>query len=396
MMDFCLRCRGRVCPKDGCILKQRLKINNNVNQSFKKEFFGESYNIFVGRYGYPDVNVGLLNLTEPKKDGTVDNPLLWSRENFGINDVIQRRSALINSNFKTQIKGFNDRYMDLVKELSMASRPVDTEIVLEKKPQVKLTLNSESAPHGPTIKLEKARATENISIPEKVYKISNDDISASESLTILYNKGFDEHYLTKVFSVGNLGQRANKKLVPTRWSITAVDDTLGKNIIREITNYNQTEYALYYGGYLGNYYIIMFFPEPWSYELFETSVRTKELWHDYEHYYGRKNYASETAGGYYATRFSILQKLQNLKRQATVLALRFVTDEYWAPLGVWVVREAVKKTMNAKPIMFDSKELMIKYAFDLASKNFAYNVSHMYAKSELLKYLGTQKKLNEY
>jgi len=397
MQSLCFKCKGRnFCKRGFCALRQKLQVQKNFNEKSKKEFSGENYNIFVGRFGYPDINVGLLNIDEQKKDETIDNPLLWAKDEYDINRVIELRSNLINSNFKTKIKGFNDRFMDTVKELSLSSKPVDTEVVLEKKPEFKLTFNQETTPFGPTIRLEKARITENPKIPQKVDKIVSDDITAQEGLNILYDKGFDEHYLTKIFSTGNLGMKANKKLVPTRWSITAVDDTLGKEMITEIKNCQTTDYQAYFGGYLGNHYIILCFPENWSYELFETMVSTKDSMHDYEGYRGRKQYAFETAGGYYAARFSILQQLKAIKRQASVLALRFVTDEYWAPLGVWVVREAVKKAMKARPIGFESKESMIKYVSDLVSQKFDFDLSAIIRRSEIIRNIGTQKKLNEY
>ncbi|MBS3173075.1 hypothetical protein J4399_01825 [Candidatus Woesearchaeota archaeon] len=340
MNIVCPKCQSRGLTKCFCILRERIKLEKNISQNFKKEFFGENYNIFVGRYGYPNINVGLLSLPETQKDEKFDNPLLWAEQDYDINKIINLRTQMINANFKTDIKG--SRLKELYQELSLSAKPVDTEIKLEKPPSVKINFNAEATPFGPSIKLEQARITENVSVPNKVENVVNDDLTATESLNILYDKGFDEHYLTKIFSSGNLG-RTGKKLVPTRWSITAVDDTLGKDMIREVKDYKVNDYEFYFGGYLGNYYIILLFPEIWSYELFETYVKTKEFTTDYEGYYGRKSYAINTVGGYYAARFSILQKLTSIKRQATVLALRFITDEYWAPLGVWVVREASKK-----------------------------------------------------
>jgi hypothetical protein len=399
MNQLCFRCKGRgYCNRGFCAIRQKMQVQKTFNENAKKEFYGENYNVFIGRFGYPDINVGLLNIDEPKKDETIDNPLLWSKDDYDINKIIQLRSNLINSNFKTQVKGFNDRFMDLVKDVSLTDKPVDTEITLEKKPQFKVTFNQDTTPFGPSIKLEKARVTENIHIPTKVDKVVNDELKASEGLAELHKKGFDEYYLTKVFSVGNLGLDANKKLVPTRWSITAVDDTLGKDIIKEIKDYSIiNSHRLYFGGHLGNNYLIMLLPEIWSYELFEmlTSSPNSSM-HDYENYYGRKEYAMETAGGYYAARFSILQRLKSMKRQATVLALRLVTDEYWAPLGVWVVREAVKKAMNSKPIEFNTKEEMINYTINFAKKQFKYDLSPMINNSELLKQIRTQKKISEY
>jgi len=397
MEQLCFRCKGRgFCNRGFCAIKQKIQVQKSFNDNAKKDFYGENYNVFVGRFGYPDVNVGLLNISEPKKDETIDNPLLWSKDEYDINKIIQLRSNLINSNFKTQIKGFNDRFMDLVQDVSLADRPVDTEISLEKKPQFKLTFNQDTTPFGPSIKLEKARITENVHIPNKVDKIVNDDLTASEGLKELHEKGLDEYYLTKIFSVGNLGLDANKKLVPTRWSITAVDDTLGKNIISEIKDYPVSNYQLYFGGYLGNNYLIMFLPEVWSYELFEMQTRSSDAMHDFEKYHGRKSYATETAGGYYAARFSILQRLKLMRRQATVLALRLVTDDYWAPLGVWVVREAVKKCMNSTPIFFESREEMLSYTIKFIREKFNYNIEPILKQSKLLKEVKNQKKISEF
>jgi len=37
-----------------------------------------------------------------------------------------------------------------------------------------------------------------------------------------------------------------------------------------------------------------------------------------------------------------------------VLAVREIAESYWAPLGVWVVREMARKTMQAAPQRFGS------------------------------------------
>jgi len=43
-----------------------------------------------------------------------------------------------------------------------------------------------------------------------------------------------------------------------------------------------------------------------------------------------------------------------LGRQAAVLALREISDAYFAPLGVWVVREVARKAMSSQPMRLGS------------------------------------------
>jgi len=333
-----------------------------------------------------------------------DNPALWSKKNYSISKVVDFRTSLINSNFKVHIKSFKERFIEAGQEISMAKKPVDVEMNLNKKPEFKISFVQDVMPHGPSVKLKQMKITENPKIPRAVDKVVSDtDFKAGPAMNQLFGKGFDVHYLSKILSVGNLGVKTQRKLVPTRWSITAVDDTVGKSLIKEIKDYNSMEYAALFGGHLGNYYLILFFPEVWSYELFETYM-PKTIYNpdkiatvsDYEGYAGRKQYAFNTQGGYYAARISMLEHLKSKRKQASVLALRFVTDEYWAPLGVWVVREAVRKTMQEKPISFSSKELMLKYSEKLINKKFGFDLNVLFRKSKLLHNMKSQKKLFEF
>lgn len=401
----CLRCKGRFCSNGKyCPILHKINSQRKVNLEAKQDYFGESPNVFVGRFGYPNLNVGFLSVEQYDQH---DDPLLWSRSNYGIDKIIDLRTALINSSFKAPVTAVRasaasaNRYLSMGQEIAMAEKPVDLEVSLAKKPAFRLSFSQDVTPHGPQIKLRKAELTENPSIPTKVDKITADsDLKASDALLTLSQKGFDEHYLTKLLSIGTLGVKTERKLVPTRWSITAVDDTLGKQHIQQVKQYeHKTGYLAFFGGHLGNYYLVLFFPDVWSYELFETYVGGKmpaRFGTDHEPYAGRKKYADDTAGGYYAARLAVLEKLTDMKRQGSCLCLRFVTDEYWAPLGVWVVREATRKAMQAKPIEFGSKELMLTYARQLVRKKFGYELQNIFGVSKLLHEGRVQRKLESY
>ncbi|MBW2971536.1 hypothetical protein KY359_00740 [Candidatus Woesearchaeota archaeon] len=391
----CIKCKGRGhCGRKFCALAGKIKSQKILNQSAKQDFFGEAPNVFIGRYGYPDINVGILS-TENYQDH--DAPLQWSADNYQIQQIIDLRTGLINSSFHTNIRTFNDRLLELSQEVSLAAKPVDVEINLDKKPFFNINFNQDTMPHGPRVKLKKAQITENPKIPHKVDRaVSDPHLKAADAIAAL-RKDYDEHYLTKILSVGNLGVRTERKLVPTRWSITAVDDMVGKQLTEEIKRYPESDYLAFFGGYLGNYYLILFFPHCWSYELFETIVGERSSFStDHEFYDGRKDYADNTAGGYYATRHAILERLSKMKRQSGVLALRFITNEYWAPLGVWVVREATRKSLASKPIEFGSKELMLKYAKAFARKHFGFDLDVLLKGSKLMDCMYKQRQLRDF
>jgi len=202
-----------------------------------------------------------------------------------------------------------------------------------------------------------------------------------------------------------LGLKKNKILVPTRWSITATDDTIGKFLLEKIRDYPWLEnYELFFGEYLGNQYLILLFPNVWSYELFElyspgsswnpsTEMKAST---DLEWFSGRKDYATATAGGYYATRLKILEYLESIKKQASVLVIRLETPSYWAGLGVWVVRESVKKSFENRVMKFSTKEELIESAKQISKIKYNFDNSEILKKSRLLEIIKTQKSLNEW
>ena len=380
-----------------------------IKELKKDDFLGTSPpSVFVGSALYPNANVGILSPPAETEDAWLyDDPNFWSKESYTIKQIALLRTSLINSRFQVNIKDVKkqEKFLDVAKEIAIASKPVDVEIKLTRVPNITFDFEKITMPTGPKGNLKQIKVLDNIKVENKVEKVTSDtDFKAADALQYLYENGYDENTLTKLLSIGVLGLKKNRKLVPTKWSITTTDDTLGKNLINEIKNYNVNEdHRLYYGSYLGNYYYILMFPDVWQYELFEGYL-PGSLWSfsneikfstDSETIFGRKTYASGTAGGYYASRLGVLEHLNKIKRQSSCLVIRFETPEYNIPLGVFVVRNAARKTLNNSPLVFETKEKLLNKARELINSRFNFNIDNILKESKLLKSL-TQKKLSSF
>lgn len=351
----------------------------------KENFCSSSPSPFVGRFGYPDVNLGILTTPEISENAwEYDAPKFWSKNNFEISRLVNLRTELINSNFNMNVNKLN-KHLPQIQEIALSSKPIDVEINAKKPPKIFFRNDSIMAPTGSTASLEKFSLTSNPQIHSSVQKFYYDtDCRSVEALTSLFKKGIDESALTRMLSVGSFGVGKNRKLVPTRWSITATDDTLGKFLHKEIIDFPESDPLVFSGDYLGNYYVIAFLPGRWQFELFESYVSSDEFSTDYESFAGRKDYASSCTGGYYTVKLAVLEKLKNIKRQASVLALRFISDEYLVPLGVWVTREASRITLNSSPLKFSDKDLLLKYLKVFCSRKFNSDVKNFFSISKLL------------
>ncbi|MFH1400296.1 MAG: hypothetical protein ABIH41_02150 [Nanoarchaeota archaeon] len=369
----------------------------------KQEYAGQSPNIFIGRYGYPNVNVGILS--NENVTAEYDAPRLWSKEGYTIPSILSYRTQLINSRVKGNVKTFSERLKDVAQDVAMASKPVDVDVKLDRKPTFGITFNREATPFGPAVGLQSAAVTSNPRVDRHVEAVVSDtDLKATDAVKTLVEKNVDEHALTKLMSVGLLGTKTKRKMVPTRWAITAVDDTIGKQVIDDIHDLPRLdECRLHIGSYLGNHYFVMLIPSEWSYELFEVMLR-KTDWNDpelnwstdHEFYAGRKDYASDTVGGYYAARIAVTEKMRSDRIQASAFVIRLVTSDYTHPLGVWVVREATRKAMESAPKTFATRQEMLRFVSDHIKRHFNYDCSRIITGSKLLAYLGTQRRLGDF
>ena len=353
------------------IYKQLFKLKPLLKQDFSTSAVAP----FIGRFGYPDIFVGVLSPSQSSEDAYLsDAPRSWAKECYTSHQVVDLRYSLINSRFKSNIYS-SERILNIAREAGMAMRPFDVDIHLKREPKMVFSLHNFSAPTGPKGELQDAKITENPKVSSKVEKVvGDDDWKANDAIIYLHKKGFEENFLTRLMSVGNIGIKPDRKLVPTMWSITAVDDMVGKSLISSIRDFQQGGFQAYFGGYMGNYFLILTLPGIWSYELFEITVGQGPLQYstDHESYLGRRQYADETQGGYYACRLAITERLHQQKRQNSVLALRFITPEYTLPLGVWVVREAARNSLKSTPFEFSDQPSLFAYARSIASK---YNIN---------------------
>lgn len=354
--------------------------------TLKEEFSGSAAAPFVGRFGYPEVNVGILAPPTHLNDvWKFDAPTFWSRSQSSISQIVDYRSSMIKSTFKDSVRS-KGRMVEIAQDIALSKNTVDVDVELKKKPTLGIKTNQWHAPHGPSSALKRIDLASNPKVPTKVQRFFDDtDAKASLALTSLFKRDIDENKLSRMLSVGSFGM--DRRLVPTRWSITATDDILAKDIIKAVKDCPIGDRRAYFGGYLGNYFMIIFFERPWSYELFEMYVNPDELQFstDYEPNEGRKKYAEQCAGGFYAPRLAITEKLKADKRQNSVLTLRFITDEYVLPLGVWVTREAARIALSNKPVSFGSDELMLAYAKKLAKRKFNLDIGPVLKKSIMLK-----------
>ncbi|MDP2924753.1 MAG: hypothetical protein Q8N99_00105 [Nanoarchaeota archaeon] len=399
--ELCSRCRGRGFCKRPCKIYSKIK---DFTPKTRTHFSGLSPpEIFVGRFNYPNIQAGILSPDDPELTETEDMgmPEIWHEKRLSISTILSKRSKLIYGKFKTEIKkaNINNKFVNTMQEISMAYKKVSTEFFLKKPPQMTFEINKHTPIIGNPAQLENIRLEENPKVLPKVnYLVYDTDAKATTSINELYSSNIPITNINKILSAGLLGLKINRKLVPTRWSITAVDDTISKELLKKIRYYPEiSEILLFNSEYNGNHYEIILLPDKFSFEVIEAEMNNG-LWNmtgkisvmqDFEFFHGRKTYANEVTGAYYANRLALCEYLERIKRQGTAIFMREVSPEYYAPLGVGILREITREAFKNPPEKFAT----IDEALLQAKKRLASPIQTWTSCSVLLKEFGKQKKL---
>ncbi len=369
----CIKCKGRLlCGMPCKILKSYNRKTKTLLSIKEKSFNGISPpGLFVSWNSYPKVEIAPVSSSSFIKGIEVfDEPEKWF--GFDSEKIISMRESLIQSRRKINVFSAlsPSRELSLIQESVMSSKSLDVSVELNKISFQKISFDALALPSGPKGELKKFSLNENPKIPKKVDYITSDtDLISTQGLNELYSSDISVNSLQKILSAGLLGLKKKRKLVPTRWSITAVDDTISKNLIEKIKYFRETDVIqLFESSFLDNHFFILFIPGYWSFEQLE-AWKPESVWMqgetkimaDSELFKGRKNYASDVSGAYYAARLAVCEFLSEKKRQAKVIVFREIGKSYDQPLGVWVIRETMRNALKQKPLRFFDLDLALKF-----------------------------------
>ena len=365
--NLCVACKGSkmLCGKERCPILVRHFAQMRARALIDTlELEGSSPpGVFVGQWGYPKVFVGPLIPPISGDTEVLDTPEMWLGRS--IDELVDFRARLVRGMHPVNVYDVErgGRLVDRVRELGLAAGPADSEAEFLKKPAGRLVLDDEVQPFGPSAPIKRLELG-SLRLDQRLERRSSDtDLRAGEAILSLYREGVLLSRIQKALSVGSFGLRRNRRFVPTRWSITAVDDTIGKELRERVKRLPLlNEYRIYESWNLDNRFIVLLMPTSWRYELVEAWY-PNTVWNplgreilmisSHEGYGGRRDYA-EIGGCYYAARLATCEHLLRLGRQAGCVILREAHPGYIMPVGVWNVRENVRNALRGPFLSFQT------------------------------------------
>ena len=321
--------------------------------------------VFVGSYGYPKVSVGPMVPPIHGDTSLLDSPERWRGRS--LEEIVNFRLNLVRGVQRLPINQAEGRYIEDLQEFAMSSRPADSELSFVKAVSSHVSLDGESAPFGPIGQLTLAKFS-SASAVRPIEKVFYDkDLKAQDAVINLYNSGIDISKIQKCFSIGMMGQK--RRLVPTRWSITATDDIISKHLQEDILNNSLIDSCrVFFHSHLGNHFSVILFPHRWIYEMVEAWYSNGILGFGSDSEDARGiDHPPAIAGAYFAAKLGVLEYLERHRIQAGAIILREIRPEYAVPVGVWQVRQGVREAMSQSPVVVDNFESALNVASEKMS-----------------------------
>ena len=373
-------------PLDGSDIRKGIEQNwheylsKYANLFSSNEIQGSSPpSVFVGSYGYPKVGIGPM-LPPVYGDTTLlDAPERWLGKS--LEEIVNYRLNLVRGIQKTGIEETSGRFIESLHELAMSSGSIDSEMKFLKKPALISSIDGQNAPFGPIGEIKNVKFFPNSSIKPIENAYYDTDLKAEDAVMKLYNSGIEISKIQKCFSIGMFGR--NRKLVPTKWSITATDQIISNDLMHNILEFDIIDrYNVFNFDHLGNLFSIILFPHRWLFEM-------QEAWHDKnsigfgsDHETAKGiDHPPSIAGAYFAGKLAVTEYLQKTKKQSGVMIFREIQPEYAVPVGVWQVREGIREAMKKHPKITNS----LNEAINLATKRMSISKNEWLAHGCMLK-----------
>lgn len=217
---------------------------------------------------------------------------------------------------KVKVTHLHQRFIGKLRDIALSSGSLESQAEFQKAPRGATFSHVSSYPFRPQ---RTAGAAGDRKFPmgsslEKAYY--DDDLLAADAVGRLHERGLPFSSIEKAFSLGSFGIGKRRRLVPTRWAITA-DSTLARRLLHNVRGYQPIDCVqVREFSSLNNYYAVLLLPTAWQYEWMEAFLHIlggeELIFSDYENNGGKKGY-SRVGGCYYSCKMAVLEALAREK-----------------------------------------------------------------------------------
>lgn len=311
--------------------------------------------VFIGSWNYPKVYAGPMIAPVHGDTRVMDMPESWIPDGKSQEEILGFRMTLVRGKKLQSVGDLDSRFVDQLQEIALSAASIESEARFDSAPSG-FSVGEEHTPFGPSAGLSDLVISAPKFDRDLERTFCDTDLTASRGIIDLHEGGIPFSAIQKALSAGTMGRGRERKLVPTRWSITACDTAIGNYLLGRVRK-NEVIDTVQVREFssLHNHYAVILIPTPWQYEWMEAFLQVagseELLFSDHEWNRGKAEYSS-VGGCYYSCKMAVLEGLSREGKQAGAIVLREARKGY-IPMGVFNVRENVRNAMQNQPVLYE-------------------------------------------
>jgi hypothetical protein len=319
--------------------------------------------VFIGSWNYPRVYAGPMIAPVHGDTMVMDTPEAWIPGEKTQEDILGFRMNLVRGKRPVHVQDLGSGYIGKLQEIALSSGSVESEATFRESPKG-FSISDVHTPYGPSGALERFDLG-TMKMDRDLERVFHDsDLTASEAVISLHGGNVPFSAIQKAFSCGTMGVGKRRRLVPTRWSITACDSTIGDHLLRGVKRSPVIDSCrVHESSTLNNRYAVLLLPTGWQYEWMEAFLQVmgneEVIFADHETGAKKTGYSS-VGGCYYSCKMAVLEALAREGRQAGAIVFREAYRGY-VPMGVFNVRENVRNAMRNRPLEFEDMKAALAH-----------------------------------
>ncbi len=329
--------------------------------------------IVVEPLKYPIVRASVLASTQASEFISIyDHPDSW--RGLDSDAILKMRKCLFRFGAQVDAKTMEPSpLVDTLQTVALSVNPLALHFEVSDIPQKDLVPLGGLLPTGPAVDARNATILNEPETSRVAEKITEQDIPAAEAIWKLLDYEYTLDQVARLMSVGLLGMKDNRRLIPTKSAYKATIDAFVNRAIMELIDRPLTsKFTLSTAELHGDVFTI--FAQPGMPRVDYLRVQRTELGIERGFSFeGIKNVSLDPKTSVFAdnARFAVYHDFVQRRRGCQITVFHMSRNQRSEMLGPWRVRAGVKGALESDMLELDSRENALAVLQSLLSPNLA-------------------------
>jgi hypothetical protein len=322
---------------------------------------------------YPMLEAGFLASTEPLEHLSIyDFPEAW--QGLDRDTIFTMRRHLYRFLYPVDARSLQpEGVVRSLQEIALSVRPIALRVEGESLQLRRLQLRNGQLPSGNDVTIKSVELLSEPETSKVAERITEQDISAAEGIWRLLDYDYSLDQVVRLMSVGLLGKKGTRRIIPTRSSYKAtINAFIDRSVMELIESPSVTAYELYMSTLFGDRFAVLLHPGEARVDYLRMDIVRDRMTRGFS-FEGLRQWPTDPKTSVFSdhARFSVYKNLVRRNQCCHATIFHMSKEPRNQLLGPWVARAGVQETLSSEPVKLDNKDNAVELLETLLEPDFS-------------------------